>query len=155
MSAHPTEVRVRALTARDLRERLADLPDATEIHVETIVGGDLITDDTALIDARCVTTADGYYLRLLLDPADPYGTRDLIDDGLAARESVTAILDDHGDCIEGANIHTWDGDECADDCPGCCADEVIRRVRDLAVTFVRTTPTRHDTPPAPGEDDAA
>lgn len=143
-----TTAAVRPLTARDLRERLADLPDTTEIHIETIVGGDLVNDDTALMDARLVTTADGYYLRLLPDPADPYGTRDLIDDGLAAREIVGAILDDHGDCFEGKRIHEVDVDECVDDCTSCCADEVIHRLRDLAVIFDQpATPDHPDTPP--------
>ena len=122
---------IRTLTVRDLRERLADLPDYAQVYVETIVGGDLGTDDTALMDARVVTSADGHYLRLLPDPSDHYGTRDLIDYGLAAREVVEAILDHHGDCFEGKHIHQLDGDECADDCTGCCADDTIKRLRDL------------------------
>lgn len=129
----------RPLTVRQLREALAALPDAAPVYVETIVGGDLGTDDTALVDAQVGSDANGYWLRLLPDPADNYGTRDLIDHGLAAREVVGSILDEHGDCFEGKRIHELDGDECADDCTGCCADEVIRRLRDLAAEGDRRT----------------
>lgn len=74
----------RRMTVRDLRERLADLPDHYEVMVETVVGGDLGTDDVPLEDvlaAGCHVP----YVRLVPDPADYYDTRALIDEGLAAR----------------------------------------------------------------------
>ncbi|UQS95207.1 hypothetical protein Pam4_64 [Pseudanabaena phage Pam4] len=78
------------MTVRDLRAALDDLPDTAPVCVQTIVGGDLVHDDTALLAVEVVTDRDGYLLRLVPDDADPYRTRALIDLGLAVREAAAS-----------------------------------------------------------------
>ena len=127
-------VTARTLTAGQLRDLIADVPDRAPVLVETIVGGDLVTADTALVDARVATDSDGHYLRLLPDPADEFGTRALIDHGLDARDVVGELLDEYGDRLEAATIHTWDeGRECVDDCDGCAVVDLVRQLRALHV----------------------
>lgn len=122
--------RVVPLTVERLRERLADLPDRHEVWVSTIVGGDLVTDDVALMDVS-VAGGQDVYVRLLPDPTDQYDTRTLIDDGIALRAGIERLLENHGDCFAGMPIHQVANDECVDDCTGCCADEVIDGLREL------------------------
>lgn len=134
-SEHMTEkVRIAPLTVGRLREHIADLPDRYEVLIETIVGGDLVTDDVALMDVALAGHQD-VYVRLVPDPCDDYRTRELIDDGIAFRDAVEAILDEHGDCFDGKPIHQVEGElgdqECVDECTGCCADDVVTRLRTL------------------------
>ncbi|MCM0622189.1 hypothetical protein [Nocardioides bruguierae] len=86
---------VRPLTVARLREALADVPEATEVYIETIVGGDLVHADIALMQVTVAGYSDGYFVRLLPDPADNFDTRTLIDRGLAAEEEAEA--DEHED----------------------------------------------------------
>lgn len=120
----------RPLTVRDLRERLADSPDYADVYVETIVGGDLGTDDTPLVAADLTSDRDGYILRLQPDRDDPYRTRELIDDALLAREVVADLIDEYaGEYDDQSLIHTRDGDYCADDCVGCAVLKIVGRLK--------------------------
>lgn len=77
----------RALTVDHLRELLADLPGYYPVAIQTIVGGDLVTDDVDLVDIKVTGGSNDWspHVVLVPDPADPYCTRDLIDEALAAR----------------------------------------------------------------------
>lgn len=70
------------LSVRQLIEQLERFPDYYPVVVETIVGGDIGTD---VVDVEEVKVGGHHtaYVELIPDPSDNYGTRDLIDNGIA------------------------------------------------------------------------
>lgn len=74
-------------TVADLIAALEEFPGYWPVAVEVIVGGDIGTDETELLEV----TSEGMLPRVLLVPADiGYEVRGLIDEGLAARAALEA-----------------------------------------------------------------
>lgn len=90
-----TTVRSRPLTVEELRDRLAELVTLNRgrcpVLVQTIVGGDLVTDDVPVEAIRLAGHGDTYAL-LVPDAGDPYRTRELIDEALDHRAAADEDL---------------------------------------------------------------
>lgn len=94
-------------TVGELREALADEPDYRPLALEQYVGGDLVTDDTALECVANRTDAGGPYVLLKPGP-DHYDVCALVDEALAHRDAV--IIQGRNLARALAGVRPWEPD---------------------------------------------
>lgn len=74
---------MRGLTVAELVAQLEEFPGHWPVAIETIVGGDIGTDDVDVHNVRAAGFTSAYVL--LVPEADRHNTQALIDEALAAR----------------------------------------------------------------------